>query len=92
MPCPRRHICFTPESGHCDHDMECRLRARRRLRGKRKRKGLYRTWDIGSLACFIAWRLPRILPWVPPDPRVPAARKDLLGLLALAAQEVRSFV
>src|SRR5262245_60574901 len=27
MPSPRRHVCFTPESGHCNHDTECRLRA-----------------------------------------------------------------
>src|SRR5215470_15293148 len=28
MPCPKRHVCFTPESGHCNRDTECRLRAR----------------------------------------------------------------
>src|SRR5262245_35614140 len=30
MPCPRRNVCFTPKSGHCNHDMECRLRANSR--------------------------------------------------------------
>jgi len=25
MPCPRRHVCFTPESGHCARKSVCRL-------------------------------------------------------------------
>src|SRR5215475_13304732 len=28
MPCPGRHVCFTPESGHCNHDTEYWLRAK----------------------------------------------------------------
>src|SRR5262245_48935321 len=27
MASPRRHVRFTPESGHCNRDTECRLRA-----------------------------------------------------------------
>src|SRR5262245_1246892 len=36
IPCPRRYVCFTPESGHCNQGTECRLRANNGLRYRGK--------------------------------------------------------
>src|SRR5262249_16029977 len=53
MSWPKRDVCLTPDSGHCHHDMECRLRAQADIpivRGEAQ----FHNYHLGAAICGVS--------------------------------------